>query len=79
MNQLIIEAIVVGISIAVFGTVSSYIFGKYFKVKLPPVCKKWNENYAMEVTLFFTGVLAHLFFEFIGINKWYCKNSFACK
>lgn len=78
MQQLIIEAIVVGISIMGFGTIASWMFSRYFKVELPPVCKNWNKNYVMEITLFVTGVLAHLVFEFTGINKWYCKKGFAC-
>ena len=78
MKKLIIEAIVVGISIVISGTISSFIFSRFFKVELPPVCKEWNKNYVMEITLFFTGVFIHLIFELIGLNKWYCKNSFAC-
>ena len=33
----------------------------------------------MEITLFFTGVFVHLSFELLGINRWYCKNSYACE
>lgn len=78
MIKLVIEAIIVGISIVIFGTISSFIFSRFFKVDLPPVCKEWNKNYVMEITLLFTGIIAHLSFELLGINKWYCKNSFAC-
>lgn len=78
MIKLIIEALFVGISIVISGTISSFIFSRFFKVELPPVCKEWNKNYVMEITLFFTGVFLHLIFELIGLNKWYCKNSFAC-
>ena len=78
MIKLIIEAIVVGISVVLFGTLSSKIFSGFFKVDLPPVCKEWNKNFVMEITLFFTGVFAHLAFELMGINKWYCKNGCAC-
>lgn len=37
----------------------------------------WNKFYTM-AKLFLTGFLIHLFSEFSGINKWYCKKGFAC-
>lgn len=78
MIKLITESIIVGISIVLFGTITSKLFSEYFKVDLPPVCKEWNKNFVMEITLFFTGVFVHLSFELLGINRWYCKNSYAC-
>lgn len=78
MLQLFIEALVVGIAVVIFGTVASWFAGLFFKTKLPPVCEDWNKNYVMEIALFLTGVLTHLFFELVGANKWYCKNSYAC-
>lgn len=38
--------------------------------KLPP--PGW------EITLFCIGVFTHFFFEFTGLNKWYCLKGFAC-
>lgn len=29
--------------------------------------------------IFLVGVIIHLFCEFSGINRWYCKNGNACK
>lgn len=26
-----------------------------------------------------TGMLVHIICEFTGINKWYCRNGFACR
>ena len=79
MNRIILEALIVGISTVVMGTVVAGIVGKWLGVDLPPVCKDWNKNYSMEISLFLTGFLLHLFFEFTKINKWYCTNGYACK
>ena len=59
-----IEAGIVGIAIVIFGRLTRFLFGK---------------NYGMEIRLFLIGFLAHLFFEYTGINKWYCKNGIACR
>lgn len=79
LTRLGIEGVVVGFYIVLVGTIVTYFFGHLTKVELPPVCKDWNKNYAMEVSLFLTGFLGHLFLEVVGINKWYCKNGHACK
>ena len=64
--ELLIEAFVVGIVMVVVGTiVKNYNF-------------QWK-TYNTEITLFLTGVFAHLLFEFTGFNKWYCKNGNACE
>lgn len=78
MYELFIEAVVVGIMTIVFGNIAGFLIGPLFKVNLPQVCSTWNKFYTMEITLFVTGVLIHLFCEYTGINKWYCKNGFAC-
>ena len=59
-----IEAGIVGIAIVIFGRLSDFLFGK---------------KYGMEFRLFLIGFLAHLFLEYTGINKWYCKNGIACR
>lgn len=76
--KILIEALVVGILIVIIGTIITYLLGNMFKVDLPPVCKDWNKNYIMEISLFLTGFLTHLAFEFMGANKWYCKYGNAC-
>ena len=78
-SELFIEAIFVGVVIVIVGTLVAGLFSYGFKSDLPPVCKDWNKNYVMEMSLFFTGFVSHLFFEIVGLNKWYCKNSVACK
>ena len=64
--KLLIEAFVVGIVMVVVGGI------------VKNVNFQWK-TYNIEITLFLTGVFAHLLFEFTGFNKWYCTNGFACK
>lgn len=75
---LLYEAFSVGVITVIFGNLVVLLIGNMFKVDLPKECKNWNKFYTMEISLFITGVLIHLFCEFSGINKWYCKNGFAC-
>jgi hypothetical protein len=77
--KLIIESIAVGIITVIIGTLSGLLIGRLFSSDLPKVCKTWNKNHVMELSLFFTGVLVHIMCELLGINKWYCKNGQACK
>ena len=77
--KLLLEAISVGIITVIIGTIVGFGVGKLFSSKLPSVCKKWNKNHVMEISLFLTGFLVHLLCEFTGINGWYCKNGRACK
>ena len=76
--KLMIEALVVGIATVVVGSVVGFGIGKVLGSDMPKVCKNWNKKYAMEISLFLTGSLLHLLFEFLGGNKWYCKNGIAC-
>tara|TARA_B100000035_G_C21032170_1_gene569038 strand:+ start:3303 stop:3545 length:243 start_codon:yes stop_codon:yes gene_type:complete len=78
MSDLVLEALVVGIMTVIFGTMSGALVGSFFKMSLPKICSDWNKFYIMEITLFITGVLIHLFCEYTMINKWYCKNGYAC-
>lgn len=79
MFQVFIEAVVVGLMTVLFGNIAGLIVGPFFKVNLPKDCEDWNKFYVMEISLFLTGFLIHLFCEFVGINKWYCNNGAACK
>ena len=77
MLDLLKEATVVGISLILFGYIGSYIAS----VILPDTKRGeyFNKYYVMELSLFLAGFIAHLVFEYTGINKWYCKNGVACK
>ena len=79
MVRLLVEAVAVGLGIVVVGTLVSWVVGRMMGTDLPPVCKDWNKNYIMEICLFLSGVIVHLLCEFSGLNKWYCKNGFACR
>lgn len=72
------EAIVVGVVCVVVGSVVGGAVGLALPSKLPDECREWNKHYAMEISLFLTGVVAHYLFEMAGANRWYCKNGVAC-
>ena len=77
--KLLIEAVVVGIGVVIIGTLVGYVVGKCLSIDLPKLCKEWNKNHIMEISLFLTGVIFHLLCEFSGLNRWYCKNGHACE
>ena len=68
MFKLLVEAVLVGLMVVVVGSGVGYIVGRVNSVDLPKVCKKWNKNHVMEISLFLTGVVLHLLCEFSGIN-----------
>ena len=77
--KLLVEACVVGIANVIVGSIVVFIIGKCFSTNLPEICKSWNKNHIMELSLFFTGFLLHIIFEYMRINKWYCNNGNACQ
>lgn len=77
--KLLVEAIIVGIATVIVGTIVGFIIGKGFSNNLPKICKSWNKNHIMELSLFFTGFLLHIMFEYMRLNKWYCNNGKACQ
>ena len=79
MFKLLVEAVVVGLMVLIVGSAVGYVVGRLNSVDLPKVCKKWNKNHVMEISLFFTGVVLHLLCEISGINKYYVQNGYAVK
>lgn len=77
--QIIAESAIVGVMTVIVGSLVGFILSKFVPSDLPKVCKKWNNFYVMEISLFFTGFIIHLLCEFSGLNKWYCINGNACK
>ena len=75
-KEFIQEVIVVGLGTLILGLVVRYIVAVYFE-KINPDFIFTNKG--MWASLFLTGALLHLGCEISGVNKWYCKNGFACK
>ena len=68
------DCIWVGVLVVIFGLLVSFIISSLLDLK--PDCKKLNKYHVMEITLFLTGVLIHLFCEFTGINYKYTHIKF---
>ena len=77
--NILIEALTVGVLTVVVGSIVGFTLSKLFSNNLPKICKQWNKNHIMELSLFLTGFAIHLLCEISGINKWYCVNGNACK
>lgn len=77
--NLLIEACAVGLVVLIVGTLVGFIIGKFTSTDLPKVCRQWNKNHIMELSLFITGAFTHIIFELLGLNTWYCIYGRACK
>ena len=62
----LIELIIIGLIIVSFGILVRWIMNKLFNTTY----QKTDDNFLL--TLFLTGVIAHLFFEITGVNYTYC-------
>lgn len=62
-EKILIEGVVVGISVLIINSLVSTLF---------------NIKDIIRVS-FIGGFLAHILFEILGVNKWYCDNGVACK
>ena len=65
-QQLTIEAVVVGLVFMLMLALVQRTWPMLFKVNRP-----WTQ-------VFVSAVLAHLAFEFLGLNRWYCSGGAAC-
>ena len=82
MNEIIINSFIVGLITSILGSVIfRIILTKFTKAdnneSINYMVKKYSNNYILEISLFFTGVLIHLLFEYFGFNKWYCEKKCA--
>lgn len=62
--RILIEATVVGVSLALFVWILKTMKFDYCKNEI--------------MFMFFTGFFIHLIFELLKLNKWYCKYGAAC-
>jgi hypothetical protein len=77
--QILIEAIVVGVSTVIMGSIVGYIISmlvNHNKTEGSNKNQEWNKYYVMEIALFLTGFLLHIFYEIAGLNKMYCQDIF---
>ena len=76
MNVLI-ESSCVGLSALLMGLALHVILGHHALHASSPNMKE--EMIRLSILLFLTGFSIHLVFEYIGLNKWYCKYGNASK
>jgi ABC-type antimicrobial peptide transport system permease subunit len=79
LKQVLIEAFVVGLVTIITGNIAVFLIGKSFKPSLPELCDTWNKFYTLEISLFLTGILTHIAFEYSpygNMNRWYCNTFF---
>lgn len=77
IGQLLLEAIVVGISSVIMGSIVGFVMSKIVSNKKSSDSGEWNKYYVMEISLFLTGFFLHIAYEILGLNLWYCKEIFA--
>lgn len=75
MMHFVFEAIVVGV-VMVFATFFSVALTKRI---VPSPAGDFNKYRVMEISVFLAGVMTHLLFEVVGLNKAYCTSGHACK
>ena len=75
--NILLEAIFVGIAIAIIGFIISlllmYVDDSKFTIK------KYTFWKSVLLSYFLTGMVGHLFFQYVGLNSYYCKYGVACR
>lgn len=75
--QILLEALTVGISALLMGLLLHVILGYHALHSSSPNMKE--EMIRLSILLFLTGFSIHLVYEYLGLNKWYCKYGNASK
>lgn len=74
-NNLYFEALFIGIVVGLIGTPISYLAMKMERKNVNLPMYSWVRIF---FTFVVTGIVAHLLFEYTGLNKKYCKSGHAC-
>lgn len=72
LKLVLTEALVVGIMVLIIAIPVMIIQEYYYPGDIASPQKYW-------VSTVIVGMLAHLLFEYSGINKYYCENGNACQ
>ena len=75
MVHYIVEASVIGLLTSVIGTLLS-VLSMYQQPGF--TLKQIHFWPSLFITGFMTGFIIHVIAELSGLNKWYCKNGYAC-
>lgn len=51
---------IVGIITIIIGNIVGFVLSNIFPNNLPKVCKTWNKNHIMELSLFLTGFILYI-------------------
>ena len=67
--KILYQAILFGIVAILLGLILSLIFG-FLVPKLPEECSSWDNNYVMEINLFFVGFIIRFGLEYEPIRQY---------
>ena len=74
--NILLEAIFVGVAVAIIGFIISllimYVDDSKFTIK------KYTFWKSVLLSYFLSGMVGHLFFQYVGLNSYYCKYGVAC-
>ena len=62
---MILNSVLFGIASIIIGNIVGFVVGYFLSIDLPKVCKTWNKNYIMEISLFFTGMITFLVYKLL--------------
>ena len=74
INKTFVQALTFGVVALILGTLYMGIFN-IFKPDLPQECKKWNENYILEMIMFLIGFTMRYLVENKMARKYLCDFS----